>query len=267
MSESSASARMPVLFVAHGAPTLVMEQTPYTEFLKRLPGSLPRPKAIVIWSAHWISRQQKAGNAETMETIHDFGGFPQRMYEYRYPAPGDPELAQRITDTLAAAGIEASADGRGLDHGAWCPLLLMWPDADIPVVPLSVNPQLAPERQYEIGKLFASLRDEGILVMASGGLVHNLRKIYFEAQWNQAVEWAVRFDEWLERELSVWNLDALFRYESLAPYAAEAVPNGGSEHFVPLLYAMGAADDCRSAKKLVQHYQAGSLSLNVWRFD
>lgn len=258
--------RMPVLFVAHGAPTLVIEKTDYTEFLKRLPEQLPAPKAIVVWSAHWESDVQVVGSASRFSTIYDFYGFPPEMYTLKYPAPGNSEVARSIVSRLNEAGVEAKLDEqRGLDHGAWCPLKLMWPEADVPVVPLSVDPTLPPESQYEIGRLLSALREEGVLIIASGGIVHNLRKIAWGA--SEPVDWAQAFDAWIAEQLESWNVDAIFRYRELAPHAADAVPPGGAEHFVPLIYAMGAADEGRQAQRLFQDYQLGSLSLNVWQFD
>lgn len=257
---------MPVLFVAHGAPTLVIEKTDYTAFLKRLPEQLPAPSAIVIWSAHWESSVHRAGAADRFETIYDFYGFPPEMYTLKYAAAGNAAIAQSIVSRLNEAGIEAALDEhRGLDHGSWCPLKLMWPDADVPVVPLSVNPRMAPESQYEIGRLLSSLRKEGVLLIASGGIVHNLRKIAWGA--DAPVDWAQQFDAWVAERLNGWNIDEMFRYREMAPHAEDAVPPGGTEHFVPLFYAMGAADETRRANRLFQDYQLGSLSLNVWRFD
>ncbi|KIL36796.1 MFS transporter [Cohnella kolymensis] len=257
---------MPVLFVAHGAPTLVIEKTDYTAFFTTLPEQLPAPKAIVIWSAHWESDVQLAGASERFSTIYDFHGFPPEMYTLKYPAPGNEDIARNIVSRLNDVGIEARLDERhGLDHGAWCPLKLMWPDADVPIVPLSVIPNLPPENQYEIGRLLSSLREEGVLIIASGGIVHNLRKIAWDAV--QPVDWAQAFDAWIAERLENWNVDAIFRYRELAPQADNAVPRGGAEHFVPLIYAMGAADEGRRAKRLFQDYQLGSLSLNVWQFD
>lgn len=254
---------LPSLFIAHGAPTLAIETNGYTEFLKQLSGELPRPKAVVIFSAHWETPVQAVSHVQTHETIHDFYGFPEEMYRIQYPARGDYELADRVQALLTAEGIASVTDAqRGLDHGAWVVLRMLYPEADIPVVGLSVNPQLSPEEQYRIGQALAPLRQEDVLIIGSGGTVHNLRRINWQA--NRADDWAVGFDDWLAERLDKWDTGQLFQYETLAPHAREAVPR--NEHFIPLLYAMGAADDDRQARLLYREYQFGSLSLVAWQF-
>ncbi|MFC0213369.1 DODA-type extradiol aromatic ring-opening family dioxygenase [Paenibacillus chartarius] len=258
--------KMPTLFVAHGAPTLALEQTGYTHMLKGLVGTLPaRPRAIVMFSAHWESAVQKIGSAARYETIHDFYGFPDELYRLRYPAPGDLALSMSVRELLEGEGIACEADdSRGLDHGAWAPLMLMVPEADIPVVAMSVHPGLAAEEQYRIGRALAPLRKEGVLIAGSGGIVHNLRRLDWNAGPGAAADWAARFDEWIGEQLETWHTEALFDYERRAPHARDAVPT--PEHFVPLLLAMGAADEERTAKLLHREYQFGSLSLSCWRF-
>ncbi len=258
---------MPSLFIAHGAPTLAIEKNEYTDALQDLAGRLKRPRAVVILSAHWESPVQEIGSADVYGTIHDFGGFPRELYEIQYPAPGDRLLAEETAALLRSAGVPARFHpARGLDHGAWVVLRLMYPDADIPVVPLSVNPALAPEEQYAIGRALSALRRRDILIIGSGGTVHNFAKMNMRAEPGRADEWAVLFEEWLREKLTAWDLPALYRYRELAPYAEWAVPRHGSEHFVPLLYAMGAADDERRAERLHLSFQLGSLSHVIWQF-
>lgn len=255
----------PSLFVAHGAPTLATEDTPYTRYLDQLfTSTLPKPEAIVIFSAHFESSIQQVSTVKEYDTIHDFYGFPPELYELRYPAQGNPELAQDILDLFADEGIKAESDSsRGLDHGAWAPLIRLFPQANIPVVALSVNPRLTIEEQYRIGKALSPLRDRNVLIIGSGGTVHNLYRVNWDAQEPDA--WAVAFDEWLEETLETWNTRALYDYENEAPFAQEAVPT--SEHFVPIVLAMGAGDQGNEAKLLYRGYQYGSLSLSVWQFD
>ncbi|MDI3327915.1 MAG: class III extradiol ring-cleavage dioxygenase [Alicyclobacillaceae bacterium] len=256
---------IPSYFIAHGAPTLAVEDNAYTRFLQNLPTRFPRPRAVFIFTAHWESPVQLVGAPERFGMIYDFGGFPEELYRIVYPAQGAPEAAEEARSLLERAGIPARIDrARGLDHGAWVVLRLLFPQADVPVVALSVNPALPPEEQYAIGRALAPLRRDA-LILGSGGTVHNL----WSLDWGQgtdgpAADWAVDFDDWLQRQLEEWNTEALFRYESEAPYARRAVPR--NEHFIPLLLAMGAADDDRLARRLFQTYQYGSLSLACWEF-
>ncbi|USG64752.1 dioxygenase [Brevibacillus ruminantium] len=258
---------MPSLFLAHGAPLLAIESNAYTQALRQLAEELPRPKAILIFSAHWESAVQAVGTTEYQSTIHDFGGFPQELYEIQYPAKGDPGLAAETIRLMADAGISAKAEPvRGLDHGAWVVLRLMYPKADIPVVSLSVNPLLPPAKQYEIGKALQPLRDRDILIIGSGGTVHNFSYINMRSNTGAGDAWAVQFEEWLKEKIEAWDTESVFSYETLAPHARQAVPAHGQEHFVPLLYAMGAADEARVAARTHISFRYGSLSHVIWQF-
>ncbi|MFB5189933.1 dioxygenase family protein [Alicyclobacillus fastidiosus] len=256
---------MPSLFVAHGAPLLAIEDNEYTQFLTQLGRRLPRPKAVVVFSAHWVTGTQKVSEVNEYETVHDFGGFPDALYQIRYPARGDRQLARDIESLLTEGGIpfEVEAD-RGLDHGAWVVLRLLYPNADVPVVAMSVNPRVSPAEQYKIGQSLAQLRQRDILVIASGGTVHNLWAVNW--QEDGIDDWALQFDQWLEHRLLQWDLTSLYRYDSVAPSANLAVPPHGNEHFVPIFYAMGAADDVRTARLLHRSYRYGNLSHSVWQF-
>jgi 4,5-DOPA dioxygenase extradiol len=259
---------MPSLFVAHGAPTLAIETNEYTAFLSKLGQSMPRPQAVLLFSAHWESEVQEASAAPHPETIYDFGGFDPALYAIKYPAPGAPSLAERVVNRLREAGISAQVNPtRGFDHGAWVPLRLLFPKADVPVVSLSVNSDLTPAEQYRIGQALAPFRQEGVLIIGSGGTVHNFRAMDWNlAQSPQAAPWAAEFESWLERTVTRWDLDALFAYRSLAPHGQMAVPPYGTEHFVPLLYAMGAADADRGARLLHRSWRFGSLAHSVYQF-
>jgi 4,5-DOPA dioxygenase extradiol len=235
--------------------------------LRGLAGTLPAvPRAIVIWSAHWESAIQLVGSPVRYETIYDFYGFPDELYRLTYPAQGDVSLGMTVQQLLRQEGIACETDDvRGLDHGAWAPLMLMYPQADVPVVALSVHPGLAAEEQYRIGRALAPLREQGVLIVGSGGIVHNLRRLDWSGGPNgKPMDWAVQFDEWIGEQLETWNREALFDYERRGPHAREAVPT--PEHFVPLLLAMGAADDEREAHLLYRDVQFGSLSLACWQF-
>ncbi|QRG66573.1 DODA-type extradiol aromatic ring-opening family dioxygenase [Brevibacillus choshinensis] len=258
---------IPSFFIAHGAPLLAIEDNPYTQFLGTLGRTLPRPKAIVLFSAHWESAVQRVSDVDTYETIYDFGGFPEALYRIQYPARGSQTITEDIKDLFTKQGIPFDVETkRGLDHGAWVVLRMLYPEVDVPVIAMSVNPKLTPEEQYQIGKSLAELREKDVLIIGSGGTVHNLRALKWAEDEGQVDAWALGFDEWLESRLQDWDTASLFTYESEAPYASQAVPPYGNEHFVPLFYAMGAADDGQTAKLVHRSYRYGNLSHSVWQF-
>ncbi|MGO4545023.1 dioxygenase [Paenibacillus sp. 2TAB23] len=255
---------MPSYFFAHGAPSIVLEDNRYTDLLKTFKNHMPKPKAIVLFSAHWEETVQTVSAAESYETIYDFGGFQDELYKMTYPAKSDRSLAEQIQSLFAKQGVKSVLDEkRGLDHGAWAVLKLLYPDADIPVIALSVNRNLPNEEQYRIGKALAELREQDILIIGSGGTVHNLRKLNWQSEANE--DWAEQFDKWLQSKLESWDTQALFQYRERAPFAQEAVPT--NEHFIPLLLAMGTGDTNRKATLLHRSYQYGNLSLSCWQFN
>lgn len=257
------TSRLPAYFIAHGAPTLVLENNRYTAHIKKIAARHPKPSAVVIFSAHWESGVQMIGGAAQYSTIHDFYGFPAEMYEIQYRAIGKPALADKVKDLLTKAGIPSEIDTkRGLDHGSWVLLRLMYPDADIPVVAMSVNPHAKSEELYAVGKAIASLRDENVLILGSGGTSHNLGKLYFGMK--EPAPWAFKFEQWITDVTTKWNTKDLFQYDTLAPHAKDAVPT--AEHFAPFLVAMGAGDVEKQAEQEYKDFQAGSLSLITWKF-
>src|ERR1044071_8672137 len=210
--------RFPAVFVSHGAPTLALEQNDTVEFLKRLGGELGRPRSILCVSAHWNTESPVVSAAERPETIHDFGGFPQELYRMRYPAPGAPKLAGRVRELLGEAGLPCPVSPtRGLDHGAWVPLKLIYPNADVPVTQLSVQPLLGTEHHLRLGRALAPLREEGVLVLATGSATHNLSRI---GRGEVPPEWAREFDEWLFRKISEGGGEGRLHYRKLARSAA-----------------------------------------------
>lgn len=226
----------PAVFVSHGAPTLAVERNDTVEFLKRLGKELGRPDAILCVSAHWDTAAPAVSGAERPETIHDFGGFPEELYRMRYPAPGAPALAARVNELLGGADIACTiAPTRGLDHGAWVPLKLIYPEADIPVTQLSVQPALGTGHHLRLGRALAPLREEGVLVLATGSATHNLSRI---GRGETPPEWARKFDEWLYRKISDGAVEELLEYRMLAPHASIAHPT--DEHLLPLFVALGA---------------------------
>lgn len=258
---------LPSLFIAHGSPLLAIEENPYTTFLHDLGQTFSRVRAIVIFSAHWTAAPQQIGNVDRYETLYDFGGFPETLYRLTYPARGNPEVVKELEALLSQNNVPYRLDARrGLDHGAWVVLRLLFPAADIPVVAMSVDPRLPPQEQYRIGRALSPLRATDTLIIGSGGTVHNLRAFSMARGDSPPDSWAVDFEDWLEARLNRWDLGALFNYPQLAPHADWAVPAFGSEHFAPLVYAMGAADDEQTAERLHLSFRYGNLSHAVWRF-
>jgi 4,5-DOPA dioxygenase extradiol len=197
------------------------------------------------------------------QTIHDFSGFPRALYQLAYPAPGAPELAQRAVGLLAQAGIDAALDNSwGLDHGAWVPLMLMYPAADIPVLQIALQPQRGPDHHFELGRALAPLRDEGVLILGSGGATHNLREL--GAPDSPPPAWAVEFSAWLNDTITAGQTDALLNYRRLAPHAARNHPT--EEHLLPLFVAAGAASTGRG-RQVHTSTTYGSLMMDAYAFD
>jgi 4,5-DOPA dioxygenase extradiol len=247
---------LPSLFVSHGAPTLAIEHNETVAFLQSLGAQIERPRSILCVSAHWTTAVPTVSAAPQPETIHDFGGFPASLYQMRYDAPGAPGLAARAASLLDEAGIEAQVSPRrGLDHGAWIPLMLIYPEADIPVTQLSVQAEGGPAANFRLGRALAPLRSEGVLIVATGGAVHNLSRIGGEG--SAPPDWAVQFDEWLYHKITEGAYEELMDYRRLAPYAALAHPT--EEHLLPLFVAMGAGGSSDSAHQLDEKPRAVSL--------
>jgi 4,5-DOPA dioxygenase extradiol len=260
--------RQPVLFVSHGAPTAALDRGPYAAALRRFGEQLTgaaRPSAIAVVSAHWQVRGLiGVTGAPRPETIHDFFGFPEPLYRLRYDVPGDPRLAARIAARLSGAGVPAMVDpARGLDHGAWVPLRLALPEASIPVVQVAL-PAVPPEALLGLGEALRPLRDEGVLLVASGGLVHNLGAVDFDNPDGPPVAWAAEFDRWAWERAGLQEREALARWRLLAPHPAQAHPT--SDHFDPLLVALGAAWPGERAEPIFDAIAYGSLSLRTFAY-
>lgn len=257
--------RLPAVFVSHGAPTLAVEENDTTAFLRRLGRELGKPKAVVCVSAHWNTGRPAVSAAARPRTIHDFGGFPAELYRISYPAPGAPEVAARVSQLLDGGGVGCAVEqDRGLDHGAWVPLRLLYPEADVPVTQLSIQPRLDPRHHFRVGRALAPLRDEGVLLLATGSVTHNLARLNLGGP---PPDWAVQFDEWLFRKITEGERDELFEYRRLAPYAQVAHPT--DEHLLPLFVAAGAGSDPSGAgagKALHRGWTVGSLSMAAYSF-
>ena len=246
------------IFVSHGSPTLIFDDVPARDFLRGLGASLPRPKALLVASAHWETNIPAVSSAAVNETIHDFGGFPEVMYQQRYDAPGDPDLATRVAGLMAKAGMPAALDAsRGLDHGAWVPLKLMYPAADIPVIQVSLQTHLGPAHHLRLGEALAKLAAEDVLVVGSGSFTHDLRSVDWRGS-NVAPDWVTEFADWVNAALAEGRIDDLLNYRARAPHAARNHPT--QEHFLPLFVALGAGGAHASA--LHQ-----SLTFSVLRMD
>jgi 4,5-DOPA dioxygenase extradiol len=224
---------MPVLFLGHGSPMNAIEDNAYRRSWEALGKRLRRPKSILCVSAHWETRGVYVTGSEHPETIHDFNGFPRALFEVRYPAPGSPELARRVADLLDPVRVHIDPN-RGLDHGAWSVLRPMSPDADIPVVQLSLSVLQPGAWHYDLARALAPLRDEGVLVVASGNIVHNLR--LFKYKDTAPLDWALRFDEDVAEHIATGHHDGLLGYETLGSDALLAIPT--PEHYLPLLYVL-----------------------------
>jgi 4,5-DOPA dioxygenase extradiol len=252
---------MPTVFVSHGSPMLYLEKDlPARAFLATLGSLLPRPKAIVAVSAHWNTERPAVSTAARPETIHDFYGFPDALYRLHYDAPGAPELAERVAGLTGAARDPSY----GLDHGAWVPALLGWPQADIPIFQLSVQPYATPADHIALGRKLTPLREEGILVMGSGSATHNLRRLVRGAHDTPPEPWARQFDDWVADKIEAGDEKALANYRAEAPHAKEAHPT--DEHFLPLHVAFGAAGPGAHGKPLHRSFASGNLSMASYVF-
>lgn len=231
------------LFVPHGAPTFALRPGAAGAALVRQAQALPQPRAIVIVSAHWDTALPTVGFAERPQTIHDFWGFPEALYAIRYPATGCREAAEEVVAAIANAGLPVTKDAeRGLDHGAWVPLRLMFPEADVPVIPLSIQSRGGPQQAYALGRALAPLAARGFLVIASGNVTHNLRDYQLAARsGGQTPAYVREFADWMATRLAAQDIPALLDYRRQAPGAVQAQPS--DEHLLPLYVALGAAGE------------------------
>ncbi|WP_407060850.1 DODA-type extradiol aromatic ring-opening family dioxygenase [Agrilutibacter terrestris] len=257
--------RLPTLFLSHGSPLLAIADSPAGRFLDGLGAALPRPRAIVVASAHFLADRPMAGGHAQPHTVHDFGGFPAPLYEIAYPAAGSPELAEDLAARLAQAGLPGKVrPGHGLDHGVWVPLRRMYPGADIPVVPLSVNPLADATWHLGVGRALAGLRDEGVLVIGSGGFVHNLGDLDWQHPDAPLAPWAGEFSAWMHGKLAARDWPALLAWHERAPNARHAHPT--TEHLMPLFVAMGAAGEDPAVEVLHRSHELGTLALDAFAF-
>jgi 4,5-DOPA dioxygenase extradiol len=251
----AADRQMPALFIGHGSPMNAVEDNEFSRSWVEVGRSLPRPSAILCISAHWETAGTLVTAMDQPRTIHDFGGFPRALYETVYPAPGSPELAQLIRDTVKKTTVGLD-QGWGLDHGAWSILCRLFPEADIPVVQLSLDRTREPDFHYKLARELRTLRHRGVLIVGSGNLVHNLRLAVFR---DEKYDWAVEFDQAVKRLIESRDHDALIRYRDLGPAARLAVPT--NEHYLPLLYVLAGQGETEPVRFFAEGVTLGSISM------
>lgn len=254
---------MTTLFISHGAPTLVMEPGETGKLLSTLGATLPRPQAILVVSAHWDTPIAKVSNAIKPETIHDFGGLPQAMFHMRYPADGSPMLAEKTARLLENAGIAIQQERHGLDHGAWVPLTLMFPDADIPVAQLSIQSRPArnlnmqdlaeqrlntPSAHYALGQAISALQNDNIMIICSGAITHNLNDFFSMKVDVEALDYVAQFADWMGERIAANDIDSLINYRTHSQFGQRAHPS--EDHILPLFVALGAANAAANDKPI-----------------
>jgi 4,5-DOPA dioxygenase extradiol len=255
---------LPSVFISHGSPMHALEPGAAGEAWKALAQRLPRPRAILIASAHWETNLPMLTGSDKPQTVHDFYNFPEPLYRLRYPAPGAPEVAKRAQALLKDAGFTAGIDGcRGLDHGAWSPLLYMYPDADVPVVQISVQPPLGPRHHVELGRAVRPLTKENVLIIGSGHMTHNLRD--WSRGAGQPAPYAREFQAWVFAKLKERDVESLIDYRSRSPHGVRAHPT--DEHFLPLFFALGAAAEKATPERIYDAIDSGVLAMDAYVFN
>lgn len=260
------SALMPSLFVSHGSPMMALEQSPTTEFFQQLGKQLPTPKALLVISAHFDVRDKVVvTGAESLGTIHDFYGFPKPLYEMEYPVKGMHSLAEDIAQRISTAGVSVEVDNqRGLDHGAWIPLLYLFPQREIPVVSVSINSNWDASIHYELGRLLRSLREEGVLVLGSGGISHNLREIFSPAPDPDRKQKVVDFTQWVAESIEQRDVNSLVSYLQQGPHARFNHPT--PDHYLPLPFVLGTTYENELGKVLHRSTDMEILALDAYGF-
>jgi 4,5-DOPA dioxygenase extradiol len=261
-------AQAAALFISHGSPLTVVTEDDYAQALRALGASLPRPRAVVVVSAHGLSPDGQAavtaGPAPPL--VYDFGGFPPELYRIQYPCPGQPALAGKIADRLASLSLQVQLreDG-GIDHGVWVPLARLFPGADVPVVQVTMPYPSSPRVIYEMGRALAPLRDEEVLLVGSGGAVHNLRALNWHSRSKQPVDWAAAFDSWLRRTVEQNDSEELLAYDTRAPQPHLAHPT--PDHLYPVFFTVGARLPTDRPRTIVEEFQYETLSMYCFALE
>jgi len=261
-------ARQPALFISHGSPMMAIEPSPARNFLAGLGAELERPEAILVISAHFDASALTVTGSATPPTIHDFGGFPDILYRQQYPAPGAPALAHDVAEMLVAAGHDVTINlDRGLDHGAWVPLMLLYPRADVPVLQLSIDSRKSADWHVRLGAVLAPLRDRNILIIGSGSMTHNLRAFFTEIPAIDArpPEYVSDFSDWIDTRLIEGDVAAVTALVELAPFGHRNHPT--PDHILPLHVAMGAGGVPLHARRLHRSTTYGVLAMDAYAFD
>jgi 4,5-DOPA dioxygenase extradiol len=259
------TAHLPPVFIGHGSPTTAIRDTAAHRFHQAFGRDYEtrhgRPKALLVVSPHWMTRVPAVSGAAQPVTVHDFGGFPDALYRLRYAAPGAPDVARRVAELVPGTVV---VPDQGLDHGAWMPLLLAWPEADIPVSQLAIQPHAGPSHHYRLGQALAPLAEEGVLVFASGNVSHNLRDAMrnFDREDVAPPAWGAAFDTWLDEKLAEGDVPALLDYRRQAPGADQAQPQ--DDHLLPIYVALGAAGPRARGHRLHRSWDYGSISMSSW---
>ncbi len=251
--------KMPVLFVGHGNPMNVIEENEFSRAWDAAGKSLPKPKAIICISAHWVTRGTLVTAMDKPRTIYDFYGFPPEMYEIRYDAPGAPDLAEQVRRIIKNTEVKPDLDW-GLDHGTWTVLKRMFPKADVPVIQMSLDANIEPQKHYEVSRQLKELREEGVLIIGSGNIVHNLRMARFD---DSAYDWAVDFDQRIANWISQNDHDPIIHYEKGDQAAALAINT--AEHYVPLLYSLALKDENDPVSFFADKVMGGAISMRSVR--
>jgi 4,5-DOPA dioxygenase extradiol len=260
---STLTMKTPVIFVSHGAPTLPLEPGATGSAWRALGASLAKPRAILLVSAHWETPAPIVSGAKNPSTIHDFSGFPAALYQLRYAAQGAPDLADEVVSLLTQAGIAVSVDAtRGLDHGAWVPLSFLFPDAEIPVAQLSIQPAQNAAWHFNLGVALQALRDKDVLIIGSGSITHNLRAVFSHPADTAAPVWVTEFCDWIDAKIQARDFSALCQYRSLAPHALQNHPT--DEHLLPLFVTLGAAGHYAHVERLNQVMTYRLLAMDAW---
>lgn len=263
---------MPVLFIGHGSPMNAIETNEFTDVWKKLGKDIPQPKAVLCISAHWLTRGTAVTAMEAPRTIHDFGGFPQTLFNVQYPAPGNPALAKETQKLITSTNVGLDHDW-GLDHGTWSVVKQMYPEANIPVLQLSIDYYKSPQYHYDLSKQLYELRKKGVLIIGSGNMVHNLRAIDPSkglsankdgTYSNYGFDWAIEFNEKLKEYLGSGNHQGIIDYQKLGRIAKLAHPT--PDHYYPLLYTLGVVSNKEEMNLFNDKYMAGSLSMTSVKF-
>lgn len=268
LSPTATPQRLPALFVSHGSPMFALEAgstgPALTQWGQELRAQYPQLRGVVIMSPHWMAEGVQVMSNPAPETWHDFGGFPPALYQLQYPASGSPALAQEVLDFLQQAGINASPNARRpLDHGAWVPLMHVLPEADVPVVQVALPVDADARAVYGLGQALQALRDQGVLIVGSGSMTHNLREFFSGAQ--QAADYVVEFSRWVELQIQADAMETLLDWQEHAPHALRAHPS--DEHFLPLYFALGAGGQGAHARYLSREVMYGMLAMDAFALE